>query len=116
MVFPKIVNTDPFSVEATERTHNTPQFRVKSKPKEMQQDRTRANSPRSTTVKEIIKILMRVTVSGALRDLRAEPAPDSQGGRVDAADSTEGRESDVGNGLTFGASTSAQVQKGLRVG
>jgi hypothetical protein len=63
-----------------------------------------------------MKILMRVTVSWALRDLRAEPVPDSQGGRVDAADSTEGRESDVGNGLTFGASTSAQVQKGLRYG
>jgi hypothetical protein len=52
---------------------------------------------------------MRITVSWALRDLRAEPAPDSQGGRVDAADSTEGRESDVGNCLAFGTSTSAQV-------
>jgi hypothetical protein len=60
--------------------------------------------------------LVRVTVSRALRDVRAEPAANSQRGRVDATNSTEGRESDIGNGLAFGASTSTQVQKGLRDG
>lgn len=50
---------------------------------------------------------MRVTVSWALRDIRAHPAHEGQVRRIDAAYGAEDSKSYVGNSLAFGASTSA---------
>lgn len=50
---------------------------------------------------------MRVTVSWALRDVRAHPAHEGQGRRKDAAYGAEDSKSYVRNRLALGARTSA---------
>lgn len=49
----------------------------------------------------------RVTVSRALRDVRAHPAHEGQVRRIDAAYGAEDSKSYVGNRLALGGSTSA---------